>query len=209
MLRPQQPLLYVPAHDNLGPVRPRSSYILRKQGGHTIKRILQGLGYAEFLRGGSCSDCAAWPRHNPSGPDGPLPLDPRKERSLGSSGSGSTGSVPQAGPRSPRCPVRFFVCAVSGPLILLLRPAFLPLASHCDLVGESRTRGLFRVGAESYALMSVFGFLCMAKLPRRSGLVKSCSLCRHWRRLAEPMVIMLSSAGWVPPDQIRCGLASL
>lgn len=32
------------------------------------------------------------------------------------------------------------VCAVSGPLILLLRPACLALAWHLDLVGESRTR---------------------------------------------------------------------
>jgi len=78
-----------------------------------------------------------------------------------------------------------------------------------NAAGCERIWGLMPEGAESYALMSVFGFLCMAKLPRRSGLVKSCSLCRHWRRLAEPMVIMLSSAGWVPPDQIRCGLASL
>ena len=35
---------------------------------------------------------------------------------------------------------RCSVCAVSGPLILLLRPACQPLACPCELVGESRTR---------------------------------------------------------------------
>jgi putative transposase len=35
---------------------------------------------------------------------------------------------------------KYSVCAVSGPLILQLRPACLPLAWHFELVGESRTR---------------------------------------------------------------------
>ena len=59
------------------------------------------------------------------------------------------------------------------------------------------------------SLMSVFCPPGMVNLPRWCGPVKICSLCRRWRRQLEPMVIMLSSAGWLPPDQIRCGLASL
>ena len=69
--------------------------------------------------------------------------------------------------------------------------------------------GLFRLGAKSYALMSVFGFLDTMRLPHWRGMVKIYSLYRRWRRLAEPSVIMLSSAGWLPPDHIRRGIASL
>lgn len=60
--------------------------------------------------------------------------------------------------------------------------------------------------AESYALMSVFDLTDTMRLPRWRRMVKICSLCRRWRRWAEPMVVILSSADWLPPDQIRYGL---
>ena len=73
----------------------------------------------------------------------------------------------------------------------------------------STSWGLMPEVAGSYALMSVFNLLDTMRLPHWRGMVKVCSLCRRWRRLAEPSVIMLSSAGWLPPDHIRRGIASL
>ena len=88
--------------------------------------------------------------------------------------------------------------------------AFKPFWTAGEIAEIAKARGYFglpqtRQGVEKYALMSVFAFPGMNRLARWREIVKICSLYRRWRRLAEPMVVLLSSAGWIPPDQIRYG----
>ncbi len=63
--------------------------------------------------------------------------------------------------------------------------------------------------AKQCPLMSVFDLPGTMRLPRWRGMVKVCSLYRRWRRLPQSSVVMLSSADFVPPYQIRRGIASL
>ncbi len=89
------------------------------------------------------------------------------------------------------------------------RPRILPPKEIEIAMDRGQDARLLRAIGRAWALMSVFDLSGTIRLPHWRGMVKVCSLCRRWRRLPQSSVVMLSSAGWIPPYQIRRGIASL